>query len=342
VAWSARNNISTKGGVVIVTASRSPLDTIAALPLAHRFNAPILYVDPSAVPVTVKTELARLAPRTVYVIGGEGIIDATAFAQVVTASKCPTSGVHRVAGTDAPDTAARVARLLPVPASGQACVVSADEPLDGLALAAWAARTSLPVVFVRRTGVPASTAAVLKERGIRTSLVGASSKVVPDSVAARLPGMRRVAGARRTDACTKVLDTYYAGRSSYPLLVAGGDTPAEAVIAAWASMREGRPLVLTGRKVLPDVTRQWVQNHAGIAFMLSGPASAVDPVVEADLMKAMRMRTTASLSVNSGVGVPASASRGSSSATGSGRSARLVVAPSAFPQGAFAEEPDYR
>ena len=316
VAWSKRLP-TVLHGQVVVTASRSPLDTLVAMSFARWLSAPILYADPGSIDAAVKAELTRLSPRAVYVIGSESSVASSAVAQIVVASKCPTASVHRIAGTDSYGTAARVAQLMPRPASRQVCVVSAEAPLDGLALATWAARRRMPVLLVRRSGIPPDTAAYLKSRGITSTLVGASSTVIPDSVINRLPGRRRIAGSNRYASCTRVLDVLFPHQATYPLLLAC-DTPADALIGAYGAVRSARPLMLTGRKVLPDVTRLWAQNHAGLSYLVSGPITSLYPVVEADLIKAAKTRTTSTLSVSRAAPVPGSVTMSSISPNAAG------------------------
>jgi putative cell wall-binding protein len=132
------------------------LDALVAGPSAAAENAPLLLVASSTVPPATASELQRLSPDRIVLVGSSGVVSDTVKAELATFAP---SGVTRIAGASRYSTAAAVAAR----ASGERVfVVTATNFPDGLA--ATPATHGAPIIFVSNAEMNAVTAEAIAGR----------------------------------------------------------------------------------------------------------------------------------------------------------------------------------
>src|SRR5207253_9766195 len=142
----------------------------------------------------------RLHPHDVWLVGGPAAVSD----DVASAVEARGATVHRLAGVDAPATAAAVADAIGGPRPG-AVVVSREGPhlVDGLAASGPAAGLGRPVLLVAHDVVPDATAQELSKLGAVDVWAGGGPTAISDAVVAQVRG-RRVAGPDRWSTATAV------------------------------------------------------------------------------------------------------------------------------------------
>jgi N-acetylmuramoyl-L-alanine amidase len=260
------------GGAVIVAAADRWADAAAAAPLARKLGAPLLYVHPAYVPAATAAELARLAPSRVIVLGGEGSVDATAFAAVAQASGVPTSAVERIGGSDRYETAGLVARLVGLPASRSFALVSGRTAADAVAASAYAAGRGMPLLLTNGSVLSTETASFIASSAPASTLIVGGTGAVSAGLASRMPSPSRVAGADRFWT-NKALVDRAAPSGVVRCDVASADSPAEAIVAGVHAARTGRQVMLTGNTRMSEAWRLWIENgetRLGSVTMIGG------------------------------------------------------------------------
>jgi putative cell wall-binding protein len=241
--------------VFVATGENWP-DGAAASAAAGALHTPVLLARRDSIPSATAAELNRLAPQSINVVGGpSSISDAT----VAALDAYTTGSVRRLAGADRYETAAAVSRAIfaaPVPT---AFVVTGENWPDALSAGAAAATAHSPVLLVRGTSIPPSTAAELDRLDPgRISVVG-SSAVVSDSVAAQLAayttgGVTRLAGADRYATAAAVATQRWDG-FDVAWIVSGENWP-DALVAGAAAGAQHAPVLLAAANSLPTATGQ--------------------------------------------------------------------------------------
>ena len=187
---------------VVIANSRDVAGAVAGGVLARANLAPVLLSSAGGLSPAAKAELARLAPIGAYLIGGEGSLSPQ-VASDLAATGIPADQIVRIAGADAADTAARVARAMDrrtdaQKRSGQRAFDAAVivDPASDVAAAAsvLAANRRLPVLHASGDTVPASTAAALRDLAIPATLVVGDEADVGAGALAQLPQPKRLAG----------------------------------------------------------------------------------------------------------------------------------------------------
>lgn len=243
---------------VLIASGGAYAEALPASVLAARRLAPMLLSGDGELPQAVFDEIGRLQATTVTVVGSvPELVDASLQAKGL--------AVTRIAGADAVETAAALARVVGA-TNGNAVVVNAERFADGISAAALAAGRSWPILLVNDAGVPAATADALKAlRVTRTWVVGGTS-VVSDAVAASLPGVVRLAGADRYATSAAVADrvVLLGGRSLTKMYLATGAAYPDALTAgALAARTKGMVLLVDGSGGGADTaTQAFLADHS--------------------------------------------------------------------------------
>ncbi len=147
---------ATASTVYIATGENHP-DALVTAAAAGHTGAPLLLVERNRIPGPIASELARLAPGEIVVVGGESVISPSVLA---TLGSYATT-VRRVAGPDRYATAAAVAAdtFSGAGSIGNRILVATGLAFpDALVAAAGAINENSPVLLVTDTSVPAPTA----------------------------------------------------------------------------------------------------------------------------------------------------------------------------------------
>src|SRR5690606_5303299 len=188
---------------VIATGLDFP-DGLAAGPAAARWGGPVLLTHPTGLPAATRTELARLRPGRIVVIGGTGAVSEA----VLTALEgLTTGGVVRVSGPDRYATAAALSASAFPSGAPIAFVATGLLFPDALSSAAAAAVMGGPVLLTQNTVLTESARQELVRLAPERIIVLGANATITDSVAARLgqiATVERIGGPDRYDTAALV------------------------------------------------------------------------------------------------------------------------------------------
>ena len=264
--------------VALVASGENYPDALAAAPAGSTLRSPVLLTRRDVLPAATTTELRRLKPRHIVVVGGTGAVSAEVAAQLVSLGIAP---VQRWAGRDRYETAALTARMaFAGQADLHAFVASGQRFPDALS----GASVGYPLLLTQRSTVPASTITALQK--IRPESVGVigGTAVVTSGVQSQLdtvvPYVYRLAGANRYATAAVVADGFHRDPSSrLVLFVASGQAYPDALAgAAVAGMTRGA-LLLTEADGLPTSTQTEIKRLQPNNIIILGGKGAVSDTV---------------------------------------------------------------
>ncbi|HEY3318580.1 MAG TPA: cell wall-binding repeat-containing protein [Coriobacteriia bacterium] len=289
---ASRSGWAGGAGTVLLASGTNWPDALAASPLSHKLDAPLLLTSPSTLPTVTKDELARLHPASIVVLGAESAISATVTAEATAAATVGTATVEarRIGGADRYETAALIAEEVGLPANGRVAVVSGRDFPDALSLSPYAGVLGMPILLASGDTLPApSQAFVDSHRGsIRSALVVGSTSAVPPSAVAGLPAVSRVGGGDRFTTNAGMVRTWgSSGRLG--LLVANGLDFPDALVAGTYGAKVGMPLMLVQPRVLPDAEREYLEINQGrvTGVTVFGAPSVIPKLMDWELQKAL-------------------------------------------------------
>lgn len=257
---------------VIVASGESFPDGLTAGPLAALDSAPILLTTRDALPDLTTSEITRLAPARVVVVGGTAAVSDTVLDQITTAiGVTPT----RVAGPTRYDTATAVASLFPSP-SPTAFVASGVDFPDALAGGGAAAIATAPLLLTPPDSLPQVVGDQLARLAPPQTLVLGGSRAISDAVAAaidaRVASVRRIAGVDRYATAAMVATDRLPSATS-AVLATGAAFP-DALAAAPLARSMGAPILLTS-SCQPATTTGYLRARGWADVTVVGGTSAV-------------------------------------------------------------------
>lgn len=278
-AVSARS-FSPGVAVAFVATGLGFADALAAGPLAARNRGPVLLTTTSSVPGSTLTELQRLQPARIVVLGGTAVVSNAVATRL--ASVAP---VTRVAGANRYETAARLAAAFS-PGVPVAYVATGTNFPDALAGVPAAAHGKGPLLLVAPNAIPATTAAQLDRLDPKKIVILGGTAVVSSDVEAGLDRyttgpVARIAGATRYATAVNVSKAtlseadvaYIAVGTAFPDALAGG--PVAGTRAA--------PILLVERDTVPSVVRDELQRLKVSQVVILGGTGSVSASVEAQI-----------------------------------------------------------
>jgi putative cell wall-binding protein len=175
-------------------------DALSGGAAAAQTGGPVLLVTRDAIPAATASELARLKPARITVLGSNAAVSDAVAAGL--ARYATTGAVQRIAGSDRFQTSAAIsAATYPVGVDVAYVATGMNFP-DALAGVGASAVSGGPILLVNRDAIPAAIAAELSRlKPARIAVLG-SSDAVSDSVVAQLGsytggGVSRLAGSDR-------------------------------------------------------------------------------------------------------------------------------------------------
>lgn len=253
VAVSRASHADGASQVVLASGAGFP-DALVAGPVAAALGGPLLLVQPATLPAAVATELARLAPERITVVGGTGVVTDAVVASARAAAGGSAVAVRRLAGVDRFATAVAVARTFAPGVRGVVLATGRDFP-DGVAATPLAAALDGPVLLTEPLTLPAAVRAEVTRLRPARLLVAGGTGAVSASVAAQAQAAtgrtaERAAGADRyataaalaalTGAVRPLRGAFVATGTTYPDALSGGVAAAHAHAAVLLTDRTPR------------------------------------------------------------------------------------------------------
>ncbi|MGZ6296376.1 MAG: cell wall-binding repeat-containing protein [Candidatus Limnocylindrales bacterium] len=251
-------------------------DALAGAPAAAHAGGPVLLVTRDSIPAATASELERLQPTRIVVLGGSSVVS-TAVASALGAYT--PNPVQRLAGSDRYGTAALVSHDAFAAGVPIAFVATGATFPDALAAAAVAGHLGGPVLLTTRDHLPATTAAELLRLAPGQIVVLGSSGAVSEAVKTALIGytagaVTRLAGPDRWATTAAVSAWAYSSGAAKAYLATGLAFP-DALAGAVAAALDGAPILLVGGATVPAATLAELRRLDPTQLVVLGSTSAV-------------------------------------------------------------------
>ena len=280
-------NISNKGwpngsNTVILVNYDAYADALASTPLAYNLKGPILLTHPDTLTDVTKTELKRLQPQNVIIVGGEGSVSASVVNSVASLG-IPNVHIKRISGKDRYEVAYQIAKVLP--ASNKIVMAFGQNFPDALAIAPYAARNGYPILLTDTDNLPASTKQALSVRKASSSIVVGGEGSVSDNVYEQLPSPTRIGGQNRYEVAANIVEKL--GLNTQKAFIATGLTFADALTGSVLAANQDAPILLTDSSTLPAPIKNIITEKAINNFTILGGLASVSQNVASQLNGAL-------------------------------------------------------
>ena len=136
---------------VILTTGEDFPDALCSAPLAKKYNAPILLVQKDGMSQDVIKEISRLKVKKIFIVGGEGVINAS----VDKLLQSQSITTERLAGPTRYETAIEIAKQIGF-SNPEIAVTNGNEFAEALSISSIAAVKQMPIILVNKGQVPQS------------------------------------------------------------------------------------------------------------------------------------------------------------------------------------------
>jgi putative cell wall-binding protein len=150
---------------VVLARSDDFADALAGVPLAAKYDAPILITTPHEMDIRVLTEIKRLKPQEIFLLGAEGALGKEIINSLLQAG-FSSKQLIRIQGEDRYETSAAIAELVGT-SDGSAFIVTGENFPDALGAAGVAGEKGIPVVLMPSNQLNDSSLAVLKRLDVQ-------------------------------------------------------------------------------------------------------------------------------------------------------------------------------
>ncbi len=264
---------------VFVTAGTSFPDALAGAAVAGRSGAPLLLVAPAGIPAPTASELSRLDPDTIVVLGGETVVSPA----VEGALGRYAAEVVRLAGADRYATAVEISRY-GFPAAGsadQVVITSGTDFADAMAGGPLAASIGAPVLLTDPGFLPEVVATEITRLAPERIVVLGGEAAVSAAVFSRLrelqPAAVRIAGTDRYDTGIAISTAGFS-RAQRVYVATGLDYP-DALAGAAAAASRGVPVLLVPASQLHDAAAAEILRLGASEIVVLGGRTAVTTAV---------------------------------------------------------------
>lgn len=270
--------------VVYLISGTSPWHALSATPAAVRQGGGVLMTRPDGIPATVVTELKRLAPASIVVVGNTATLSDTVLSQ----ARRYAREVRRVGGSNRYASANALVRGAFAPGSGGAAWLATGASwTDGVAAGAAAASQRAPLLTVDGGASTLSRATVTLIRDLRLTsitIVGPATSV-SSGIRAQLTTLLGPGKVVRASGADRYAVSATVNRLAHPALtpgsayVASGQGVVNALTGGFLAGRKKRPLLLSEPYCVPASVRPTLAGADVTKVVLMGGEGSIRALV---------------------------------------------------------------
>lgn len=235
----------------IATGTNFP-DALSGAAAAALLGGPLLLTTPTALPPLVESELRRLNPTTIYVLGSVGVVS-RAVEQVLSS----IAPVQRFGGANRYETGLNVVNGV-FETSSRAFIATGRNFPDALAATGAAGKFGAPVILVdgAQASVPTAVLTSLRRMGVIDITIAGSGGVVSAGIQSQLAlsgfVVARYGGTNRYETTALINNAHFPPGSSDTIFLATGTNFPDALAGAALAGRLAAPVFITTTDCTPQ------------------------------------------------------------------------------------------
>ena len=236
--------------VVIVNGNeKNMVDGLSATPFASMKNAPVLLSNNGKLPSSTISELKRLNPTNVYVIGGTTSMPESVVKGIKNNTKAT---VTRIGGKTRYETSLAIAKQIDKVADvNKVYISSGTGEVDALSIASVAGRDKAPILLTNVNKVDVNTYNFIKSENVKDAyFIGGEKKISNavikqvDKIISSNVSKNRVAGQNRKDTNAAIIKKFYAGSKLNGVVVSKDDVIIDALTVGSFAAKNDMPVVI--------------------------------------------------------------------------------------------------
>ena len=282
---AAISRASFKPGVpaLYITSGEKFPDALSAAPVAGMKGAPVLLVTGSSIPDPILTEIGRLKPASIFVLGGTASVSAAIAAKL---DQYTTGPVKRIAGPDRYTTSAAISRTSFSAGVPAVYITSGEAFPDALSAAPVAGMKGAPVLLVNGSIAADIKTELARLKPAQIFVLGGTASVSA-SVATQLDGytagsVTRLAGPDRFSTSAAISRASFSAGVPAVYITSGAQFPDALSAAPVAGMQDAPVLLVNAGSIPAEIKTELARLNPARIYVLGGTA-AVSAAVASQL-----------------------------------------------------------
>lgn len=231
-----------------------PIDALTGSVLAGKLSSPILLTESTRIPIEVMSEIKRLNPQNIYLLGGGAAISSNIEDGLTKLGY----KVSRITGANRYETAIKVAREV-IP-NGEVFLTTGAHSSDPLSIAPYAGAVGSPILLTGKSSLPEEVVNFIKEQDIsKITIIGGGTAITREiEIELRKLGVsqiERISGVDRYSTSAQIVKKYKEVFSG-PVYVASGNSFVDALPGAALAAKNRSPIVLVHRDYIPEPIKE--------------------------------------------------------------------------------------
>lgn len=272
----------TSSNYVIIAQGENFPDALCSVPLAKKYNAPILLTAKDTLTKEAEEEIMRLSPSNIIIVGGEGSVSAKVEKYIKDTFK--SAALERIGGKDRFETSTKIAEKLDF--KGEVALTSSVSYADALSMAPIAAVKEMPILLTPKDNLSSYTSNYLKGKTVNKAYIIGGTGVVSETLKNNIGNSHRIYGENRFATNVAILKEFSSELSSANVFAALGNGPkgnefADALSGAALAAKMNAPMILTD-KALPKEIKSYIASDLtkeAKIFALGGEAVVSNSVI---------------------------------------------------------------
>ena len=222
------------------------------------------------------TELRRLNPKKVIVIGGESVVSN----KVITELKrlLPNATTNRIGGIDRYETSLKIAKEIDyINPINKIYVAGGYGEVDALSIAAKAGEEKQPIILMPKDNVDFNSYNWLKSKNLQNAYFIGGNAVLSDNIILKINEItsnnvlsNRVSGDDRQETNGKVIEKFYTNSSYEKVLVTKSNPLVDALTAGPLAAKLKSPIVIVGNSVSKTQSNILEPKKSSLVYEIGG------------------------------------------------------------------------
>lgn len=237
-----------------------PIDALTGSVLAVKYQSPLLLTKSNILPDNVVSELDRLNPKTIYILGGEQAISSSVQSQLEQKGYM----VIRISGKNRFDTSIKVANEVGI--ENELILTTGQDSPDALSIAPYAGIKQIPIVLTQSNSLPNEVKEMIKNQNVGKVTIIGGVAAVSEHVETELNDLgvqtiERVSGKNRYATSIAIAKLYKNDLNSSNLYFTSGLSFIDALPSSPLAAMNGSPIILINNSTLPDSITNFLQDE---------------------------------------------------------------------------------
>lgn len=242
-------NSGAKNVVIVNGNEKNMVDGLSATPFATIKDAPVLLSNGKTLPASTISELKRLNPTNVYVIGGTASMPESVVSSIKSNTKAT---VTRIGGSTRYETSLAIAKQIDKIADVSKVYISGGTgEVDALSIASVAGREKAPILLTNVNSIDNKTYDFIRSESIKDAYFIGGDKKISNSVINQVDKVvsadvskNRVAGRNRKDTNAAIIKKFYTGSKLNGVVVSKDDVIIDALTVGSFAAKNDMPVVI--------------------------------------------------------------------------------------------------